>query len=264
MGLFGSKEPCCICGGKSRRKITDGYLCQECFTKYANATYVAGDENWLSELPTKIQAIEAIESKKENDEILAKFDTTKQIDNLIKFDEDKKMFIVLNGQSEKSKMNKKVYDCNKLIGYEILENGEIVTQGGLGSAIVGGTIFGGSGAVVGAIVGKKATRPVINELKIKLTLDDFNSPAIYIYLIKNKTKSNSIAYKTAYSQAQEILSILSVITKRNDTDNIEQSIKVDEQANDSFDKIKKLKELLDLDAITQEEYNKKKKELLNL
>ena len=33
---------------------------------------------------------------------------------------------------------------------------------------------------------------------------------------------------------------------------------------DPYEEIKKLKELLDIEAITQEEYDKKKKELLNL
>ncbi len=62
----------------------------------------------------------------------------------------------------------------------------------------------------------------------------------------------------AYSSAQEILSVLAIIVKDNEAVNIQNN------SNDAIQQVKGLKELLDLGAITDEEFNTKKKELLNL
>ncbi|WKK93250.1 SHOCT domain-containing protein [Clostridioides difficile] len=62
----------------------------------------------------------------------------------------------------------------------------------------------------------------------------------------------------AYSSAQEILSVLAIIVKDNEAVNIQNN------SNDAIQQVKGLKELLDLGAITEEEFNTKKKELLNL
>ena len=81
----------------------------------------------------------------------------------------------------------------------------------------------------------------------------------YVNLINAKTKTNSSIYQNACNEAQEILSVLSIIIKNNDKADNEQS-----KTSDSIEQVKGLKELLDLGAITEEEFNTKKKELLNL
>ena len=81
----------------------------------------------------------------------------------------------------------------------------------------------------------------------------------YINLINVKTKTNSIGYERAYAEAQEILSILAIILK-----DIEKKREEINNNNSNADEILKYKNLLDLGAITEEEFNTKKKELLNL
>ncbi|HBG0458419.1 TPA: hypothetical protein KPE24_000208 [Clostridioides difficile] len=63
MGLFGSKENCCICGEKGKQKIVDGWLCKDCFKKYAVATFIPGNNNLYREMPTKAEVEKAIELK---------------------------------------------------------------------------------------------------------------------------------------------------------------------------------------------------------
>lgn len=42
-----------------------------------------------------------------------------------------------------------IYSHSDVIEYELLENGETVTKGGIGRALAEGVLFGGVGAVVG-------------------------------------------------------------------------------------------------------------------
>ena len=72
-------------------------------------------------------------------------------------------------------------------------------------------------------------------------------------------------YKNAYKQAQEILSILSVITKNNKSQ--EELEPQNQHKNNSFsnaDEIAKFLKLKKEGVITSEEFEKKKKELLDL
>lgn len=258
MGLFGGKDSCCICGEKGKQKIADGWLCKECFKKYAIATFIPGNNNLYREMPTKLEVEKAIESKKIRQEDLNSFNPTKKIYKFIEFDDDNKKFVVLNG-FDREKMNLNVYNYSDVIEYELLENGETVTKGGIGRALAGGALFGGVGAVVGGVTAKRTTKALIDNLKIKITLNDLNNPNIYINLIQFRTKGNSSIYKMAYSSAQEILSILAIIVKDNEV--------IDTQNNNIpsvADEILKYKNLLDMEAITQDEFNTKKKELLNL
>ncbi|HFK2988855.1 SHOCT domain-containing protein [Clostridioides difficile] len=256
MGLFGSKDNCCICGEKGKQKIADGWLCKECFKKYAVATFTPGNTLYRG-LPTKLEVEKAIESKDDKEKELKNFNPTKKILKFMEFDDNNKKFIVLNGFN-REKVNLSVYNYSDVIEYELLENGETVTKGGIGRALAGGALFGGVGAVVGGVTAKRTTKAFIDSLKIKITLNNLSNPNVYVNLIQLRTKSNSSIYKMAYSSAQEILSVLAIIVKDNEAVNIQNN------SNDAIQQVNGLKELLDLGAITEEEFNTKKKELLNL
>ncbi|EQF26329.1 MULTISPECIES: DUF4428 domain-containing protein [Clostridioides] len=257
MGLFGGKENCCICGEKGKQKIADGWLCKDCFKKYAVAAFIPGNNNFC-EMPTKAEVEKAIELKTISKKDSENFKATKKISKFIEFDDDSKRFVVLNG-FDREKMNLNVYNYSDIIEYELLENGETVTKGGIGRALAGGALFGGVGAVVGGVTAKRTTKALIDNLKIKITLNDLNNPNIYINLIQFRTKSNSSIYKMAYSSAQEILSILAIIVKDNEVSDTQNS-----NIPSVADEILKYKNLLDMEAITQDEFDAKKKELLNL
>ncbi|MFA1763262.1 SHOCT domain-containing protein len=152
-----------------------------------------------------------------------------------------------------------VYATDEIMQFELLEDGESIVSGGLGRAVVGGALFGATGAVVGGVTGKKTTRKIVNTFKIKITFNNINNPLEYINLINTRTKTNSSIYQNACNEAQEILSVLSIIVKNNDKANNEQY-----KTSSLIEQVKGLKELLDIGAITEEEFNIKKKELLNL
>lgn len=96
------------------------------------------------------------------------------------------------------------------------------------------------------------------KLQIKLTINNINIPHIYINYISNNYPPIENVVQTIEKQCQKDLSALEVITHQNTTQEKRnyQPIPVEE--------LKKLKDLLDLNIITQEEFDKKKKQLLDL
>ena len=150
-----------------------------------------------------------------------------------------------------------VFSYDDIISYELLQDCQSITKGSLGSAIVGGAVLGGVGAIVGSNIGSKKTKQVISEYRIKIVTNNICFPEIYInFLATGKIKSNSLLYKTYTGYAQRVLSLLDIITNNS-------SLTVDSSTSVA-DEIKKYKNLLDEGIITQEEFDTKKKQLLNL
>ena len=110
----------------------------------------------------------------------------------------------------------KVYDVNEVIGYEVLEDGKTITSGGLGSAILGGALFGGVGAIVGSITGGKTTSRKVKSLRLKLTFNNIAEPVLYIDFLPGiqSYKFDSFVCRQAYSQVEEAVSIFQILQHR--------------------------------------------------
>lgn len=255
MGIFSKKDICCICGiNDGKHKILDGYVCKECL-RLCGGFYPVTK-------PLKTARKEdiqfAIDENKNNQELINKFICTKKIGTYLEVDETNKLLLIPDGLYGK-KINPKVYGYQDILEYELLEDGESITKGGLGRAVAGGLLLGGVGAVVGGITGKKKTKTVVNSLRIKITVKNLNNPTVYINLITAATKSGSIIYKSSYNSAQEILSVLSIIVDTN-TD-----IDVNTYTNSTSvaDELMKLKQLVDSGILTLEEFEVQKSKVLS-
>lgn len=102
-------------------------------------------------------------------------------------------------------------------------------------------------------------------MKIKITLNDINEPFVFINILTIEEKKGSMLYNMAFRSAQEILSILEIITKEVENDQVTSNSNVETKTEtSSADEILKFKELMDQGIITEEEFNQKKKQLLNL
>lgn len=88
---------------------------------------------------------------------------------------------------------------------------------------------------------------------------DIANPTIYIDFIRMKTPTNSSAYKKAYQEAQECLSLLHLIS-----DDSRMNAENTAATGSTADEILKYKNLLDMGAISQEEFAAKEKQLLDL
>lgn len=258
MGFFDFKVTCSICNkdvGLNRFQIANKeWICPACFKKCG----------FNAMTPIRKMTVEdikvAMKAQKANAEELSVFNATKKIGTFIEFDDNQKKWLIPDGFLGKKK-NPKIYNYRDIVDFELLEDGETITKGGLGRAVAGGMLLGGVGAVVGGVTGKKKSKAICNSLKIKITLNNINDPVVYINFLTATTKKESLTYKTLYNSAQECLSVLQLICSSQETPN-ENNNSV--AATSNVDEILKYKKLLDEGILTQEEFDAKKKQLLGL
>ena len=79
--------------------------------------------------------------------------------------------------------------------------------------------------------------------------------------MKTEFKKDGFVYRGAKKEAEDIVAILASISAENEKNKESNNTLVN---NDPIAEIKRYKELLDGGIITQEEFDKKKQELLNL
>ena len=107
-------------------------------------------------------------------------------------------------------------DYADLIEYELLEDDERLVKGRVGSAIVGGMLFGGIGALAGASR-KKKIKSICNSMSVRIIVNNLDNPQYVIPIISSQTKTDSIIYQSAMSIAQEFTSLLALIKARAET-----------------------------------------------
>lgn len=177
------------------------------------------------------------------------FETTTKIGN-IKIDENRRLF----------KVNLSTYPIDDLVSFELLENDSQVTSGGisLGRAALGGLAFGIVGSGIGGLTKvKKQDTELCNSLKVIINFKNQKRGTAVINLIAKKTKKSGFMYSTALATAKSTLEGLNYILSLQDIQDKDSNL-------DKLEEIKKYKELLDLGIIDQNEFDNKKKELLNL
>ncbi|MGB3160379.1 MAG: SHOCT domain-containing protein [Carnobacterium sp.] len=137
-----------------------------------------------------------------------------------------------------------VYDTvsYNFVDIEWLENIKSKGKKIVGRAIVGNILAGPAGMIIGGLTGKE---------KIK-----DKSTAVMVLQNPETKEVRMLSFACSALELNKYKSIPKIKL-------IEDEIIESEPATDSLDQIKKLKELLDIDAITQQEFDNKKKELLN-
>lgn len=196
------------------------------------------------------------------------FCITKRIPKYFYIDESRRKWTIPQGILRNEINQTKIYNYTDIIDFELIEDGNSISKGGVGRAIVGGVLFGGVGAIVGGTTGHK-NKKTCTRLQVKIALNNMNKPVEYINLINKETKKSGSRYKSAFDIAQQIMSLLQVICENNKTlcePEIQNQVllNVEQIKTSNIDEIKKYKELLDMGVISQEEFNIKKKELLNI
>lgn len=119
--------------------LTDGYVCSKCWAE-TGRTDMAGAATLSSNNVRNF-----INLRKESQSLISKFSATKEIGSHAKFDDNSKTFMI----------GKNIFRYQNLLDYELIEDGETITKGGLGRAVAGGVLFGGVGAIVGGVTGLK-------------------------------------------------------------------------------------------------------------
>ena|GEM_PF-1233813 len=202
---------------------------------------------------------------------------------VVEFDDAMKKMRVPKGKSREFS----TYDYSDIVNFELLEDEEKQVAGGCGRAlgfallgnlfggIIGGLIGGimGSPEMVGLMVilgtiggiiygGSYSSKPICRSLKIKVTINQMSDPTAYIEFINSNAgiAKSSEEYKAKHEQAQECVSKLQLICEnRKKTSEPPQR-----NSTSGADEILKYKDLLDRGILTQDEFDQKKKQLLEL
>lgn len=273
-------------------KISDGYICKNCLrtivpealgfnspltimqnlkvTQMSTATILEKVEAFKkspqnNEITNNENSSEIIvnntESKKESD-LVKKPDEEFDIDRAIDvggLTADFTSKIVMTSFRGIFSTNQKLYYFKDITGYKpSIEGREIKKHHGITRAATGGILFGGAGAIVGALTGGKEY-DVINKISITVFLS--SGETFGASFLSEEKKADSWTVKNAKQQLDQWCNLLDRIINDNQSSNNDQDIASSTVSN--ADEIRKYKSLLDDGIITQEEFDKKKAELLN-
>lgn len=136
--------------------------------------------------------------------------TIKKFGNTAKFDYGENIFYY-RSTGFKLKPDKQIR-FEDISSFELILDNETIGKSGVGSAVAGGLFFGGTGLILGGLLGRK-NKKYINELTIKIITR--NKDIIRIKQISNKTKTDSLAVKTLLPQTEEICELLEEIVVKN-------------------------------------------------
>lgn len=152
--MFGKKEKCAICGEKlsgTGIQINGGAICPVC--------------NRLSTGSPLCTAEQLKEAWKENHRRFQFFNAGITVSDFgsgfLFIDTEQKMFYLSN--TKKPKLEPVVFKFSEIDEFRIEQVGQKTitkTKGGVGRAVVGGALFGVTGAVVGASTAKQETKQV--------------------------------------------------------------------------------------------------------
>lgn len=165
-----------------------------------------------------------------------------------------------------TKSSSVIFSFDEIADYDLLENNNSVSSGGIGRAIVGGVAFGGIGAVVGGLTGKKKSKATCDMLVLQISTSNILFPSLMINYINKEVKKSDKKYINALNDAQKTIAGLNSAIQLANNDKVQKvSVENFEQLSNEknpYNELKQLKELLDMGIITQEEFDKKKLELL--
>ena len=253
MGIFGKKNTCSICGGTKAKEVNDGFICDDCLSKCGYFKPI-GQNFKLA----RVKDIENLISENKLCDTLQKeraliFNPNRIIGDKVLVDDEHKLWSPTKGISSK-KSTGEIFTYDDVISFEVVEDGNSVTKGGIGRAVAGGLLLGGVGAVVGGATGKRKNQETCNRLFLKLKVKHFPRDILIIYISVNEVKKDSSTYKTYYYNMQQLLDFFN---------NAKDTLEEDERKDLGIaDEIKKYHNLFVSGAITEEEFNSIKNKLI--
>jgi hypothetical protein len=185
-------------------------------------------------------------------------------------DENKKEICLIKNDS--GNLSYLIIPYRDLLSSEIFEDGKTITRTSrtsqFGSAIIGGLALGGVGAIIGGLSGKKTSTNQVNQIDLRITVNDTISPIYDINFMNVEGRGSELVYPGAISKARHWQGLLEIIIRRADEeDRIKEGenknkILKNDNNNSVADELSKLAELKNQGIITEEEFASQKKKLL--
>jgi len=109
-----------------------------------------------------------------------------------------------------------VISAKDILGVEISKNGQVFSNTNtLGMAAIGGLLFGGAGAVVGAITGLDSNSNTNStEVALKIAVDNIQKPYICFIFLEASPNQNTDEVPNALQNAEKWYGIISILLNR--------------------------------------------------
>lgn len=255
-------KTCAICGKSlsfynSRVFLSDGLICGKHWDEIGLYDSDLPRAKYMKVCDVKL----IVDGQNESRSMQQQFKATKSIRNT-EFDDDHKIFAIASYVGFKKEWNYFRYDQIK--SFRLYEDGRNVTSANIGNAAIGGALFGSAGAVVGAMTNQR-TESVCSSMYITIKLQNCYIPSVDITFVSSETERDSLRYSTSCAAAEATVKALDAAIAMVAPPKPERSIREQPTHNISAaDEIRQYKQLLDDGIITEEEFQAKKKQLLDL
>lgn len=177
---------------------------------------------------------------------------------------------------QRGKTYSKTYNFSDIINYEVFENYKSQVKGQVGNGLIGGEFFGFGEIIVDNNMNENA-KEKCKQLKLVIRLNDLECPEMTVTYFDNVSwkKSGSI-YKKKKNNIQLVCATLEFILnertleqssalKNTEKNPVKQSDNEQLQELDEMkEQLQRLKNLLNIGLITQDDYEQKKKQILGL
>lgn len=177
-----------------------------------------------------------------------------RVGNVALFNDDDRTFLISrlpNVAHNRDDFERFSYD--NVVSFNTVEDGLTVTSGGTAGALVGGVLFGATGAIVGATTRKR--KNVCSSLEVNIVLRNCDTPNFTSVLISPPgVEKTSELYRSRIANARELTSKLELIT----------SSSAENVPNDPVNEIRRYKKLLDEGALSEDEFAAIKHKILGI
>lgn len=258
------QETCIRCNKKlgflDKWKCKDGVFCYDCIK---NLHKTIRNDLKMYSVNQITSMIEHPEQYSGQDGVPQKF---KFANRTVTFDSVNQKFFVETAGFFRSKL----IPYSSIVSYEYKEDGKTKGTYGkiVGAAALGGILFGGAGAIVGAQTQGKGEKYLVKRIEIEIHYNQNGQPEIFHMTVLDPVlhteavESGSFEYKQLIENAQKAMWILDEIIQKNYPETVVQEQSVQAQSLSAADEIRKFKGLMDEGIITKDEFEMKKKDLL--
>ncbi len=160
----------------------------------------------------------------------------------------------------------RVISYKDILSSELYEDGETIVKtvrsSQIGGAVVGGLLLGGFGTVIGGLSGKKIQKNKINNLSLRVVVNDSVNPLLDVCFLNGETDKNSEIYKYVSEGARYWQARMDILIKRAEKED-DATLRRNETSTASLsDELRKLAELKNNGVLTDEEFNTLKEKML--